>query len=210
MGESFGNLMHSVFEKKPEPLYDSEVIFVQRCEDAKKERPKSQALQKAHPDLYDFLLKKESAKKFNVGIIHLDGNGAISKELAKSGKNPLQIVIALREMFRSELLKIAEKIKENPSSDLGKIDFLTAASRLVSAESSVQQLGFEAFDIDDGEEMKFNDASHKRAGQTYEILSKKGTTDQDPKIVKDKPAKIILISKHALMDLLEKETKPVA
>jgi hypothetical protein len=211
MGESFKNLIGHIQEKKREPLYNSGSIFIEKFEDSKKERPKSESLQIAHPDLYDFLLKKETAKKFKVGIIHLDAVGTLSKEFASSGKNPLQIALTLRKNLNSGLIDIAKKIKEDPLSDLGEIDFLTAASRFISSDEIIQKLGFESYDIDDGEKMKFEDSSHERNLQTYKILVKNkiitkdivDKTKQEPR-----PAKIVLISKQALLSLLEKETKP--
>ena len=208
MGESFKNLIRSTLEKKPEPLYDKEGISIQRFEDSKAEVPKSLELQEKYPELYDFLIKKNSKQDFKVGIIHLDGGGAISKKLAISGKNPLQIALTLRQMFINGLGDIARKIKENPDSDLNKISYLMAVSRFGSVESLTKKLGLETFAIDDNEELKFNSSSHKRNLQTYDILLKNMIVNE--KIKKDitddpKPAKIILISKQTLLDLGDKK-----
>jgi hypothetical protein len=206
MGESFKNVIKSIVEKNPEPLYNRGAIFIEDFEDRKKERPKSQEFQEAFPDLYDYLSQKESAKKFKVGIIHLDGIGALSRELASSGKNPLQIALTLRKMLYDGLIDIAKKMKEQPESELGQIDFLTAASRFVTIDNIVEKLGFKSFNIDN-EAAKFSDVSHKRNLQTYDLLKKDNKVSE--KVVKKieeepKPAKIVLITKQNLLDLIKK------
>jgi hypothetical protein len=205
MGELFKNFIHSSVEKGPRFIYDSGGVAVNRFEDSKIPRPSSRALQEAHPDLYAFLMKKEQPKNFKVGIVHIDGNGAISRGLAESGKTPIEIVFALREMFRSGLLDLAKKMKEDPSSELGQLEFLTAFSRFAS-ERIARELGFEVFEIDEEDETKYRSASHKHTKKTYEILSKKGTV-KNPDSVKTRPAKIALISRQGLLALLENTPK---
>ena len=205
MGEGFKNSITSIFEKKPKPLYSSGAVSVERFTDAKKERPKSQALAEAYPELYAFLMKNESAKKFNVGIIHLDGNGAISEKFASTSKSPLGVLNALKETVHSDLIALAKKVKENPSSELAKIDFFTAYSRLANHEAIAKEFGFETFDIDN-DEVKFDESNNKQTKRTYEALSATKPIKDLNTLVNKRPAKIGLMSKATLLALLEKES----
>ncbi len=202
MGESFNNLLKAVREKIAKPVYDSGGVKIVRFEDTKDKRPKSQALQKAHPELYNFLLNQKSDKKFNVGIIHLDAKGEISRELTFSGKEPAIIALNLYKRMRAELSKIAQEIKKNPSSNLGKIDFLTGVSLFAGAERAAEKLGFETFEIDDGEAIKFDSSSHGRTRQTYEAAEKMGVISEIPNI-DEREAKIALISRQNILAFLE-------
>lgn len=207
MKESFNRLVGFVRQEMATPLYESGVFRVLKLEDSKAKTPKSAEFHKAYPELSDFLLHKESAKKFNVGRLHLDARAVLSKKLASEGESSVKIAHTLRSMIQSGLLDIAKKIKENPNSDLAKIEYFTGFSRFFSAEKLSQELGFEVFDIDDTEEVKFDHASHRRATQTYKILNNGESTSQ-ASIVRKRPAKIGIISRQALLALLEKENNP--
>lgn len=196
MGESLGRIT-SLLERRF-GLYDGNWVKVERWDKSKKERPKSQAMQNAHPELYDFLMRKEGAKELAIGILHIDHNGKLSKQLAEEGKTPVEIGRILLEELRAGLTDIAKKIKNEPAGELSKINFLTAFTRLAWAKRVAQQLGFEVFDMDD-EEVKFASSSHGYTAETYKTAS--------PNVkIKRKEAKIVLISREKLLGLYGSDT----
>lgn len=209
MGESFKNLIN-LTEKNPQPLYSSAGVTVERFVDAKKERPKSTEFQKAHPELYDFLTQKESIEKFNVGIIHIDGDGSISSGLASEGSNLLEIRNALKKMIYESLLDLARKMKKDPSSELGRVDYLTAYSQLVNHADIAKELGFEIFEIDMNPDMSEKEKEEwdnfivKQKNKTYEALNNIKSIKDKEKVVGKRKAKIGLLSREALFELLEK------
>ena len=206
MGEFFKPIIKA-FEKKSTFLFDSHnnTLVVERFQDAKKERPRSADLQKAHPELYDFLIKKKGAKKFNVGIFHIDGGAWISEKLALAGKNPRDIIKDLKAKVMEDFTEIAEKMKSDPSSELGELDFLTAYSVLANHESTAKELGFEIFEIDDDEEKKFDGENNKYRDKTYKAMSSVTPMKNVDQIISKRLAKIALISKAKILELYGKD-----
>lgn len=210
MGESFKNFIGSSLEKKPELLFKSETVATQRFEETKAERPKSAELQKAHPELYDFLMKKENAKHFNVGIIHIDGVGAVSKKLATEGNTPLGIRNTLKDLVKRDLEKLAKTMKENPDSEIGKTEFFTAYSKLANQEGIAKELGFEIFNIDedyysslsDEDKKEWDKDVNKQINKTYNAINKIMPMKDKEKLLNKRSPKIALISKEALFNLL--------
>jgi len=205
MGESFKNLMPSIFREKHELLYKSELgsFFVEQFQTAK-DRPTSQELEKAYPELYDFLMKKEGAKQFNVGILHIDPKGKKAKDFTKELKTGKEIIDFYKEDLSNSLASIAKEMKNNPDSDLGKIDFLTAASVLANQKRLPESLGFEIFEIDDNEKMKFKDSSHRFIPKTNKIRIEQGMLDKNSKSLDraiKKASKIVLISREKILEL---------
>ncbi len=214
MGEQF----KAFFENKPNSIYKSngiDGIVINKFEDTKKDRPKSAEMQKAYPELYDFLMKKEGAKKFNVGILHLDGVGSLSKKLAHAGEGTHGISRELIVNLLDGLKNLAKKIKEEPESELAQLDFLTAYSRLAgenpnkksNSENLAEKLGFETFKIDEEEDIRFYDSSHRHMSDTQDIMIKKGTLSEDSKIIENslnRPAKIALISREKILEIYGK------
>ncbi len=177
-------------------------MIVKRFEDTKVPRPASEELKLAHPELYAFLRKEKGAKSFKVGTIHLDGTGGTSRQLAESEKSAVKIALTLQDAFRASIIEIAKKMKEDPSSELGQLEFLTGFSRFVT-ERTVSDYGFEIFEIDEIDKAKYESPSHKNTSKTYKIISKQGEKSTIP--TKVRPARIVLISKEALLAFLENQ-----
>jgi len=174
-----------------------------RFEDSRK-RPKSEELKKAYPELYNFLLTGKPANKFKVGILHLDAKGSISNERAVAGATPINTVLRLKRLIHAGLIEIAKEMRDNPTSELGKLEYLTAGSMFFRAKRVAENLGFEIFDMDDDEEMKFKSASHENIKQTYKKSNELGTTKRDLSKIDELDAKVGLISREAIMALLKK------
>lgn len=214
MGESFKNFIVSSLEKKPELIFKSETVATQRFEETKAERPKSAELQNAHPELYDFLMKNENAKHFNVGIIHIDGVGAVSKKLAAEGNTPLGIRNTLKDLVKRDLEKLAKTMKESPDSEIGKTEFFTAYSKLANQEGIAKDLGFEIFNIDEDyysnmnkeDKKEWDKDTNKQIERTYNAMNKIKPISREniEKLLNKRAPKIALISKQALFNLLEK------
>lgn len=200
MREFLRNLTSRI--ENPVLLYDGKWLKVEPIENPNvKPRPKSQAMQVTHPELYDFLMKKPGARKFVVGLMHRDGDGALSKQLRKEGKTELEIFHTLVEQTRLAFVDIARKIKADPSSALAKLEYLTSYSRLYSAQKVWQEMGFEIFDMDEGEDAKFNSASHRHIEKRD-----KNASEQFKANNRKKEAKIGLISIAKILELYGQES----
>ena len=188
------------------PIYSSNGFLIERYtrDNVNSKIPESSELERSHPDLYKFLSLKTDTKNFNIGFIHIDMDGAVSKKLVSDGKNMVQIGFYLVKLLKDNLSQIAKKLKDDNFSEIGKIDFLVNISRLGSAENYLEKMGFEVFNINDTEEAaRFGSKSHKLVAETSDEFFEKNNIEVNLKIVKDKkekPAKIVLISKEVILE----------
>lgn len=186
------------------PIYNSEGFKIEKYtrDNIESKIPESSELKERHPDLFDFLSFEPNAKKYNLGFIHVDMDGAISQKLASEGKNVTQIGFHLIKLLKDNLSKIAEQLNDKNSTEISKLDFLINISRLGYAENYLNKAGFEIFNINNNEERaRFHTTSHQLVTETEEkLINKSSSNSQINKEKKDKPSKIILISKEAILE----------
>lgn len=209
--------------KKPEEQrwrYWGDVVVVEKFDKTSKDRPKSAEFQEAYPELYDYLMKKDGAKEFNVGLIHIDGGGYIStqfvqRELSKYDKDTLKSEEKQREILRklfidlqdylekgvrSDFEDMARQIIVDSTGDLSKIEYFTAYSVLANKKNVASKLGFEIFEIDNEDEKKWNvegdNSNNKQRNMVKEMISKFITIKY-----LYQPPKIALLSRDSLLKL---------
>ncbi len=214
--ESIKNLI----SKKQEEhtwLYMGDVVTVEKFDRNSKERPKSVEFEKAHPELYDYLMKKDGAKEFNVSLMHIDGFGSISERFVKDElskydedifKSKEKQYEILKKLFsdlqdkleketRSDFEDIAKQIRENPTGELSKIDYFTAYSVLANKTDIAKSLGIEIFEIDNDDKNKWDvNSNNKQRNRVKDMISKFITIKY-----LSQPPKIALLSKESLLDL---------
>ena len=196
-------------------FYFGDVVRIEEFNEGSTERPNSVGLQKAHPELYDYLMRKEGAKKFNVALLHIDGLGMISKkfvhdELSKYDKKTLEskekqseilkklfsdLQNKLIESSQSDFKDIAKQIRYNPKGKLSEVEYFTAYSILANKQDVAKKFGFEIFKIDN-DEGKFDSFSNKQRNMVKDEISK----FINIKYLAQSP-QIALLSKESLLEL---------
>lgn len=202
-------------EEAREWFYFGDVVRIEGFNEGSPERPDSSELKSAHPELYDYLTRKEGAKKFNVALLHIDGLGMISKkfvhdELSKYDRKTLESEEKQREVLKklfsdlqnkliesahSDFEDIAKQIRFNPKGKLSEVEYFTAYSILANKKDMAKTFGFEIFKINN-DKGKFDSFSNKQRNMVKDEISK----FINIKYLAQSP-QIALLSKESLLEL---------
>ncbi|MFA6601840.1 MAG: hypothetical protein WCT02_03205 [Candidatus Paceibacterota bacterium] len=155
--------------------------------------PKLKTLDTTNPALFERITNPYPDSDMTVGVLEIDPYGKSSRQRVKSEKTLTTAALELFSDLDASLQLLADEIRKNPKTKIGRTDYFIGASRLVNS-SFFKKAGFETYDFVDEH---LSTISHTLAKENYE-RSGMGW-DEAERLAYSKKSKLAVISRDALL-----------